>query len=308
MSTELSRRGYLSDSRWYALQHFAIGALGLPRDYLSPTPLGLIPRRDSGHPRDDFRFAILFAMHDAPLDASLIELTHLLVVEWTKYRTAETGMPFTHWQTLLERQSDRAVVAKHTDRGDTDWFAVAEEQPYLPSAAVWLCVWRSAELYLSRRNIPVHSQLERLLTDDFDRFDFSYAARKHRQRVERFNALSALVKDHVGLGGLTLDEVKARGSNLKPAWKTFYSIIAGLYCSPNAPGTLVADAVTTALVEQGLARSPKDADHWWSVAERRMNPEMVEHFTVDGTPIRDLLAAMYTDLPAVQAWRGCAAA
>ncbi|WP_131824258.1 hypothetical protein [Mycobacteroides abscessus] len=247
-------------------------------------------------------------MHDAPLDASLIELTRLLVAEWTRYRTVETGMPFTHWQTLLERQSDRAVVAKHTDRGDTDWLAVAEEQPYLPSAVVWLCVWRSAELYLSRRNIPNSSQLERLLTDDFDRFDFSYAARNHRRSVARFNTLSALAKDHVGLGGLTLDEVKARGSHLTPAWKTFYSIIAGLYCSPNVPGTLVADAVTTALVEQGLARSPKDADHWWRVAERRMNPELVEHFTVDGTPIRDLLAAMYTDLPAVQAWRGCVAA
>ncbi|MEX3643982.1 hypothetical protein [Mycolicibacterium porcinum] len=217
-------------------------------------------------------------------------------------------MPFTHWQTLLERQSDRAVVARHTDGGDTDWLAVAEAQPFLPSAAVWLHAWRSAEMYLNGRSRPNPSQLERLLTDDFDRFDFSYAARNHRQSVARFNALSALAKDHVGLGGLTLDEVKARGSHLKPAWKTFYGIIAGLYCRPDAPGTLVADAVTTAMIEQGLTRSPKDAEHWWSVAERRMNRELVEHFTVDGTPIRDLLAAMYTDLPAVQAWRGCVAA
>ncbi|SIC62972.1 Uncharacterised protein [Mycobacteroides abscessus subsp. abscessus] len=308
MSAELTRRGYLSDSRWYALQHFAIGALGLPRDYLSPTMLGLISRWEGRHPRDGFRFAVLCTMCDAPLDSSLLDLTRMLVAEWTRYRSIETGMPFTHWQTLLERQSDPAVVAKHTDRGNTDWLAVAEEQLYLPSAAVWLCVWRSAELYLSRRSSPNSSQLERLLTDDFDRFDFSYAARSHRQSVERFNVLSALVKAHVGLGGLTVDEVKALGSDLKPAWKTFYSIIAGLYCSPNAPGALVADAVTAALVEQGLTRSPKDADHWWSVAERRMSPELVEHFTVDGEPIRDLLAAMYEDLPAVQAWRGCAAA
>lgn len=308
MGTELARRGYLSDSRWYALQHFAIGALGLPRDYLSPTMLGLTAGWNSEHPRDDFRFAVLLAMHDAPVDSSLTDLTRLLAAQWTRYNSAGTGMPFTHWQTLLERQSDRAVVAKHTDGGDTDWRAVAEEQPCLPSATVWLHAWRSAELYLNRRSRPNPSQLERLLTDDFDRFDFSYAARSHMQGVERFNALSALVRAHVGLGGLMLDEVKARGSDLKPAWKTFYSIIAGLYCRPDAPGTLVADAVTTALVEQGLTRSTKDAEHWWSVAERRMNHELVRHFTVDGEPIRDLLASMYSDLPAVQAWRRCVAA
>lgn len=308
MSAALTRPTALHGDRWYALQHFAIGALGLPRDYLSPTMLGLTAGWDSRHPRDDFRFAVLLTLHGASVDSSLLDLTRLLAAEWTRYSSGGTGMPFTHWQTLLERQSDRAVVARYTDGGDTDWLAVAEAQPFLPSAAVWLHAWRSAELYLSKRSSPNSSQLERLLTDDFDRFDFSYAARSHRQGVERFNALSALVKAHVGLGGLTLDEVKARGSDLKPAWKTFYGIIAGLYCRPDAPGTLVADAVTTAMIEQGLTRSPKDAEHWWSVAERRMNRELVEHFTVDEAPVRDLLASMYSDLPAVQAWRRCVAA
>lgn len=303
MSTELARLGYLYNSQWYAVQHFAVGALGLPRDYPSPTMRGLTAGWNKDYPREDFRFAVLLALHDAPLNSSLTDLTHLLVTQWLRYSSTDTGMPFTHWQALLERQSDRAVVARHTDEGDTDWLAVAQEQPDLPSAAVWLHIWRYTTESLSRGCTASTSQLERLLAADFDRFDFSYAAQSHRQRVERFNAMSALVKAHIGLGGFTLDEVKAR--ILKPEWETFYGIIAGLHCRPDAPGTLVADAVTTAMIEQGLTGSPKDADHWWWVAERRMNQELVEHFTVDGAPVRDLLASMYSDLPAVQAWRRC---
>lgn len=294
--------------RFYAVQHFAIGALGLPSDYLSPNFIGLLGGRGrrERHPIDDFRFAVLSTVIHAPVNASLPDLLHRLVGEWTQY-SIETGLPFAHWQALLERQSDRAVAAQYTDGDGTDWHAVAEAQPNLPSAVIWLGVCRTAKLYLNKRITPSPSLLESLLIADFDRFDFSYTAQNHRQRVERFNALSALVRGHIGIGGRTLDEVKAWGSNLKPAWKTFYSIIAALYCSPNAPGTLVGDVVTAAMVEHGLTRSPKDAEHWWRVAEQRMSPAMVEHFTVDGAPIRDLLATMYAELPAVQAWRGCTA-